>query len=45
MSIVENMQEIHCCVFVDVFCLLRVDEVPGTPDIGIGNVDGRVKFS
>jgi len=43
MSIVEDMQEIHCCVFVNVFGLLRVDEIPGTPDIDVGNVDGGVK--
>lgn len=44
MSIVENMQEIQCCILVDVLSQLRIHEIPGTADIGVRNVDSGVKI-
>jgi hypothetical protein len=41
--IIEDMQKVHGRIFVDVFGLVGVDEIPGSLDIGIRNVDGGVK--
>jgi hypothetical protein len=40
---VENMEKVHGGVFVDVFRLFGVDEVPCATEVGVGYVDGGIK--
>jgi hypothetical protein len=43
MSMVEDMKKVHCSIFIDVFRLFGIDEVPCSSDISIGYVDGGIE--
>jgi hypothetical protein len=41
---IQDMQKVHRGIFVDVFGLFGVDQVPCATDICIGDIDGGVKI-
>ena len=44
MTMIQDMQKVHGCIFVDIVGLFWVDKVPGATDVCVGDIDGGIKI-
>ena len=44
MTMIQDMQKVHGCIFIDIVRLFWIDKVPGATDVCVGDIDGGIEI-